>query len=222
MAQTVAQVIGANVRKRRIEACITLDTLASLSPLAMSTGQVGNIEAGRAAPTLETLYAIAVALHRATGQPVTFADLLDGDGDVSLGDRFDVEASTLRSVLRGQSVSRLSAESQRKLGKVLDEQSRAGIARLPEWTRLPKALRRGVDPQDWLRVERNMRENDERMCKNIGVDRDLGALLMTRLWNRPFTDERDHRAGPAAKAQRKGQVSRQLKAQLQKAIRDGG
>jgi hypothetical protein len=65
------------------------------------------------------------------------------------------------------------------------------------------------------------RKSDERMCKNIGVDAFLGAAAMTALWRRTFTAERDNRAGPDANAQRRGQISRQLKADLQEVINDG-
>ena len=44
---------------------------------------------------------------------------------------------------------------------------------------------------------------------------------MAKLWKRTFVAERDRRAGPDANAQRKGQISRQLKAQLEKALSDG-
>jgi hypothetical protein len=68
---------------------------------------------------------------------------------------------------------------------------------------------------------RDFSESDARMCKNIGVDQVLGAAAMAALWRRTFTAERDHRAGPDANAQRRGQISRQLKAELQEVINDG-
>ncbi len=184
----------------------------------MSTGRVGDIEAGRAAITLNTLWAIAVALSRATAEPVALVDLLDGEGEVSLGGQFTVELSTLQAVLRGEPVPILTLEQDRKLGKIMNEASRLAITRLPEWKRLPPSARRNLDPHDWLRVKMTMHESDTRMCKAIGVGRELGAALMTKLWNKPFSEERDRRAGPDAKAQRKGQISRQLKADLEKAI----
>lgn len=62
---------------------------------------------------------------------------------------------------------------------------------------------------------------DMRMCKSIGVDLGTGAAAMDKLWGRPFSAERDSRAEPDANAQRKGQISRQLKAELQKVVNDG-
>jgi hypothetical protein len=70
-------------------------------------------------------------------------------------------------------------------------------------------------------VLRDLNESDARMCKNIGVDQVLAAAAMAALWCRTFTAERDHRAGPDANAQRRGQISRQLKADLQEVINDG-
>jgi hypothetical protein len=64
-------------------------------------------------------------------------------------------------------------------------------------------------------------ETGYRMCRNIGVDRRTGVAAMVALWGRPFSAERDRRAGPDANAQRRGIVARALKAELKKAIADG-
>lgn len=66
-----------------------------------------------------------------------------------------------------------------------------------------------------------LREADWRLCKQLGINREYGAAVMSQLWGHTFSDERDRRAGPEANAQRRGQVSRQLKAQLEEAISDG-
>jgi transcriptional regulator with XRE-family HTH domain len=219
MATTLAQVVGNNVRNRRKAARISLDQLAAYSPLPMSTGRIGDIESGRAALTVSLLLAIAAALSFATMQAVTLADLFEGEGDVELGAQFDISLSTLRATFRGKPVPVMDAEADRKLGEVMNKGTRLAVTGLPEWKRLPQWARRNVDPNAWLQVAGTMRETDIRMCKMIGVDRELGAALMTKLWGRPFSAERDHRAEPDAKAQGRGQISRQLKAELQKAIR---
>jgi hypothetical protein len=61
---------------------------------------------------------------------------------------------------------------------------------------------------------RGFRESDERMCKRLGITPEQGVEAMGRLWGHSFSTERDLRAGPAAKPQRKGQISRQLQAEL--------
>jgi transcriptional regulator with XRE-family HTH domain len=66
-----------------------------------------------------------------------------------------------------------------------------------------------------------LREADWRLCKQLGINREYGAAVMGKLWGHTFSDERDRRAGSDANAQRRGQISRQLKAQLEEAISDG-
>jgi hypothetical protein len=83
---------------------------------------------------------------------------------------------------------------------------------------LPTRLRRDLDPVLFLKTRQSFREADQRLCKAIGIDREFGAAVMARLWQHTFSDERDQRAGSDANAQRRGQVSRQLKAELEQEI----
>jgi hypothetical protein len=71
------------------------------------------------------------------------------------------------------------------------------------------------------RVALAFRESDARICKSLGVDLDDGAAAMAKLWRSTFTTERDRRAGPDANPQRRGRISRQLKAELQKELARG-
>jgi transcriptional regulator with XRE-family HTH domain len=57
-------------------------------------------------------------------------------------------------------------------------------------------------------------DTDFRICRRLGVDPDIGAAAMQRLWGSTFVAERDRRAGPDAKPQHRGQVSRQLQSEL--------
>ena len=55
-----------------------------------------------------------------------------------------------------------------------------------------------------------------------GTQHSLGKSLgVQSKVNATFSNERDRRAGPDANRQKRGQVTRQLKAELQKAITDG-
>ena len=47
------------------------------------------------------------------------------------------------------------------------------------------------------------------------------AQLSYRLWGGTFTEERDRLAGADANAQKRGRVTRELRAELQNAITDG-
>lgn len=194
VARSVAEVAGENARKLRLGAGLTLDLLAQaaqLYGLPWTTGRVGDFESGRAAPSLPTLYAVALALQQATGQPVTLADLFAGEGPVQINDKLFIELSELRAALSGGPVT----------GRVIPS---GMLSATVGWAMV------GV-----------FSEADTRMCKSLGITRERGIEAMAKLWGRPFSVERDSRAEPGANAQRRGQISRQLKAELQKVINDG-
>jgi hypothetical protein len=185
------------VRALRIEAGATLEQFAIAAKafgLPWSTGRVGDFEAGRVAPSFPTMYAVALALRTVTGQPVALADLLAGDdGPVDLTDELTIDLSDLQGALQGKPVAggerKPTARDKGNLGR--------GLASL-----VP----------DWFHLE--MREADVRLCKQLGVTPERGGAAMIALWRRSFTNERDRRAGADANAQRKGQISRQLKTEL--------
>ena len=66
-----------------------------------------------------------------------------------------------------------------------------------------------------------MREADVKIGKGLGLDAYRTAAEMAYLWGKPLSAVRDEIAGVDANAQRRGQVSRQLKAELAKVIDDG-
>ena len=169
-----------------------------------STGRVGSFESGRVAPTVPTLYAVALALGKATRQPVTLADLFAGEDAVQINDELAVERSALRAALSGTPVAG-EIEPMRKLTEAMVHTTHTVIE--------PAIARRMVSEY--------FREADRRVCKTLGITAERGAIAMAHLWGKTFADERDERAGPDAKPQRRGQISRQLTAELQKAINDG-
>jgi transcriptional regulator with XRE-family HTH domain len=201
---SITQVIGANVRRRRRDAKVTLDQFAQAARFcglsAWSTGRVGDLEAGRIGTlSLETLYAVALALHQATGRSVTLADLLDGDGLVQINDKLIVDPPALRGAVSGEPVTG-ATDALDRLGAVMHKATTEALA--------PALLD-------------ELRESDVRMCRSVGVTPERGAAAMATLWRRTFSAERDARAEPDANPQRKGQISRKLKAELEKAIGNG-
>jgi transcriptional regulator with XRE-family HTH domain len=185
----VAQVIGGNARRMRLNAGVTLEQFAQtarLYGLPWTTGRVGDLEAGRVAPSVPTLYAVALALQHVTGQPVTLADLFAGSGDVQLNDKLTVDVSALADAMTGQPVTE------------------GGQQTLPNLRRTLAAL-----------LAEECRDSDTRLLRSIGVTPERGTAAMAELWGHTFSAERDRRAGPDANAQRKGQVSRQLKTELE-------
>jgi transcriptional regulator with XRE-family HTH domain len=210
--------MGAGARELRIDAGVTLEEVASAAQrygLRWTSGRVGDFEAGRTAPNLPTLVAAVAALGETIGRQVSLAELVTGRGQVQINDNLSLEKSQLRRVLSGESVRfpiPMSSAIITTANKMINKQ--ASTARWPP-------LLRAVSPDFRLSVLEDFRESDSRMCKNLGVDPVLGAAAMAALWGHPFTVERDHRAGPKANAQRRGQISRQLKAELEQVINDG-
>ena len=204
MGTSVAKVIGTNARNLRLNAKpkVTLDQFALAARfcgLPWSTGRCGDFEAGRVLPNIETVYAATLALSRAIGRDVALAELLASDEPLQINDKLTVDASSLTDAVTGKPVTG-ETENYQKLGEVAEQFT----------TR--QAVPVMLDA---------FREADERVCRQLGVTRQRGAAAMYRLWGRTLSDERDDRARtePEANTQRLGQISRQLKAELKKAIR---
>jgi transcriptional regulator with XRE-family HTH domain len=198
----MAKMIGANARNLRKQAGVNLDHFALATRrtgLPWSTGRVGDFESGRVLPNLEVVYAVALALQQVTGRPVMLADLLASDEPVQINEKLCVDMSALADAVSGKPVSG-ETENHRKLAEVAE---------------------RFTTRQAVPVLVAAFREADTRVCRSLGVTRERGAAAMYKLWGQTFSDERDHRAEaePEANAQRKGQISRQLKAELKKAIR---
>ena len=219
MAGSVAQVIGESAKVLRRDAQVTLEQMARVAQrygLPWTSGRVGDFESGRTAPSLPTLIAAAAALGDVIGRPVSLAELVTGEGQVHINDKLSLDKSALRAALSGGSVNAHAKPMP------LETLLTRGLELLTELSTVdwPNRLR-AVNPDLRRDVLLDFNESDARMCKNIGVDQVLGAAAMAAVWRRTFTADRDHRAGPDANAQRRGQISRQLKADLQEVINDG-
>jgi hypothetical protein len=62
---------------------------------------------------------------------------------------------------------------------------------------------------------------EDRLARQIGVERARLADISHLLWQSTFSEERDRRAGPDANQQKKGRISREMRAELEKALADG-
>ena len=181
----MAESAGRNAQALRRGAGVNLQDFARAVRrygLAWSTGRVGDFESGRAAPNLATLFVVAAALSNVTGRDVTLAELFDGTGPVQINDKLPpVQLRAVRAALEGKPVRPVKLTA--KVTAVIQTD------RIPEWAR-------GTDPELIARVLGDFVETDARLCKRIGVQPDVGAAAMAKLWRRTFTAERDRRAGP--------------------------
>jgi hypothetical protein len=62
---------------------------------------------------------------------------------------------------------------------------------------------------------------EDRLARRFGIERARLADISYLLWRSTFSEERDRRAGPDANQQKKGRISRELRAELEEALADG-
>jgi transcriptional regulator with XRE-family HTH domain len=225
---TVAEVLGGTARALRGDRTLEVVAYAAKSAgLNWGTGRIADLEAGRVSPTLPTLFALAKAFGVLLDRPVTLAELFAGDGRVRLtADATAVteELGELRAALSGQPVdpdlARASAVIEFGAFHLIGKQQAAAFAD------------RGIEPPDFVtqrvrehpfaqKLKQSMLEADHRMARSLGLDDDEAAMQMGALWGRSFTAERDRRAGPDANPQKRGRISRELKAELREEINRG-
>ena len=206
----LTNVVGDNCKRLRLRIGVTQDELARFARyvgLRWQASSVGNFEAGRAAPTLATVIALAAALQwaledsalRAGQSPtwaVTMSDLVAGGLGVSVTETLVVESETLTQWLSGGPVH---IPHDNIFGGKGVTQADSLVADVEELV-----LRSGLA--------------EARVAKQLGVDSEVLALASSELWGRTFTEERDHRAGAGVTKQKRGQVTREMRAELATAI----
>jgi hypothetical protein len=210
---TVATVLGQTARTLRGDRKAELVARAArLAGLNWGTGRIADLEAGRVSPTLPTLIALCWAFRDLLGRPVELPDLFVGEGNMTLAPGVIVPIALLRKALDGKLADPPAALSLARSGFPI-----SGLKLKPSDVQGDK-LRRNSKTQ---RVERSMLEADYRMAHSVGIAAERAAAQMQARWGRSFTDERDHRAGPDANPQKRGRISRELKAELQESIDRG-
>jgi transcriptional regulator with XRE-family HTH domain len=210
----LAAVMGRNARELRGDA--TLDDVAKVARacgLNWGTGRISDLEHGKVSPTLPTMVALALIFSELRGHPVTLGHLVSGDENIAVTSRISVTSEELRGYLSGDAVT-TADQYRREASAAL--QSVVGGDYREHW---PARLQ-SVSKAATMRMLGEIGEPEERLAREIGVDRARLAAEMLALWRRSFSAERDQRAGPDANAQKKGRVARALKADL-KAVLDG-
>ena len=174
--------------------------------------RVWDIEHGKVPPTVPTLIALALALGDVHGREFTLADLMASDESVTLLDDLTVTSDELAGFLRGGVVvvdeKQLMAEALRSIRATLKSQD--------DWPPRCKRIKHGL----LVAVLRDYGEAEEYLARDLGLDRDRLVAEMCALWGRSFHAERDAIAGEGVTKQKRGRVSRTLKAEL-KAVLDG-
>jgi transcriptional regulator with XRE-family HTH domain len=213
---TLREVLGANCRRIRTDAAVTQSALARcacLTGLNWRTSSVADFEAGRSEPTMKTVIAVCLALGVATGKVVELADMVLFDGFVAVTEQLEPTGEWLAGFCAGKRRPLTAADARHTASaERLDE------LHAPAPGRFGKYGMRATDVEEM----RRMSGLDEyRMAKRLSIDDDRLLAESFRLWQRTLSQERDRRAGPAANQQRRGRISRELRAQLEEALTRG-
>ena len=216
---SLSELAGQGARAIRLDANATLEEVAQAARfygLKWSATKANAFEAGRVAASLATLYTLAATLGDVAGRDVTLADLFAGSGTVTVNDRLTVDAAKVAAALAGLpvevTIDELTGERERAIaaGKQWAESRQAWSGPLRRVTRTP-----------YRAVLAEFSDSDKRMARSLGVDVSTAAAAMAAVWGKTFVARRDELAGPDANAQKRGRISRELKAKLAKVLTDG-
>ncbi|ADG97876.1 Xre family DNA-binding protein [Segniliparus rotundus DSM 44985] len=222
---TLAEVVGLNARRIRLQAGATLAQVAhfaKITGLKWTSGKVGDLESGRVPPNLTTLIPLAIALQYASNAPVTVADLVGSDKFVQVNERIILNSEALAKLIGNGSESYRVEVEDHAAGESVKAQLAQWEAEITEEIAKEKA---GYPRLLWevphgliARVYLQSGETEKKLAKELGVTEMKLRYESALLWGKSFTAERDARAGEDANAQRRGIVSRALKKQLKASI----
>jgi transcriptional regulator with XRE-family HTH domain len=211
-ARDLAAVIGENAHRLRTSANLTLDQVAVAARqygLRWSESRVADFEAGRVAPDLRTLVAFALALIDAGCAGASFHKLLMSPSPIRINESLLLWHDDLIGLLSGQIVKLDRPDS-------ADDGSRHALTP-SEWILAQRFPMK--DPTILVRVYKSAGATEERIRKALDVPPMLLAIATTSLWNGTFSQERDRRAGAAASAQKRGQITRKMRTELADTIK---
>jgi hypothetical protein len=214
----VAAVIGSNAKRLRTNQRLTLNQVSIAlrsRGLTWSESRVADFEAGRvvAAGNIETLAAYCLALADAGCAGATVPNMLRTVAPIQLNDSLLLYDQDLINLLSGIDTQQLAATQSR------DDLTTPTTLRADEW-KLSEQFT--FEPATLLMtVWRSSGATEERVRRALGISSMLLAHVSAALWGSTFSEERDRRAGEGANAQKRGQMTRQLRAELTTAIEGG-
>lgn len=214
---TFAQVIAENVRRLRGEH--TMDAVASEARhlgVKWASGNIATIEKGKVRPTLQNLLILTYALGRVNRRQIRPTELLLTEQDIDPG--FPTLRTTAHDLTHwwntGDDALHLTQKAAAEFHRSITENLAEKLAQAGEqFDRMPADLQAG-----WDEVERRITTGDERIARSAGIAPRMFRLWSEHLWGRGFEDERDERAGEGASAQKKGRISRGMKAEIREKI----
>ncbi|MGB3698564.1 MAG: helix-turn-helix transcriptional regulator [Gordonia sp. (in: high G+C Gram-positive bacteria)] len=202
LANQLKKAMGANARRIRLAAGASLEDVAEAignQGLNWSTGRVGDLEGGRVEAKLSNALAVAQTLANVTGEPVSVADLFAG--------------TEFEALLRGEPM-----RPQPNNGEDPDP-TPTDIARRNGWADLVSAASdfgvstRAVVPL--LVAFDSIKRADRRVADGLGISLVELTEHAVALWGHSLITERDRVAEPDANVARLGQLTRELRDQIE-------
>jgi transcriptional regulator with XRE-family HTH domain len=201
---TIAAVLGANCQRIRTGGGVTQDELARAARqvgLKWTASKVRDFESGRSAPTFATVLALTAALDSVVTRARMTAQATQEGIEIAVG----IDPVRLADLVRFDGNVSITEEFT-PTGERLADLCNGGTWDLSE------------SVFDWSEM---LGLTEERIAAGLGISIDRLGVESLRLWNTTFSAQRDRLAGPGANAQRKGRITRQLKAELEKVLTDG-
>lgn len=213
----LAETIGLNARRiRGAHRTEEVAKIARANGLRWNPGRVSDLEHGRISPTMPTLFVLAQTLGTVTGERVSIADLVQCDGWVRMNTDLVVSGASVVAAVSGEPVHLLTGDIQGGVEEI-QEILRRGVVAMTLDDRLPAAAHK-LPASQIGRVKSARTLAEERAAKALGLTSLSLAALSLHLWGHTLSEERDKRVGDDANAQQKGRVTRELRAELKKAL----
>lgn len=216
----LSDVIGGNAKTIRLKAHISMDEFARVAKgfgLKWSSSRVGDFEAGRVSPTLPTMYAVAAALSTVSAKPVRLADLLAGRELVEISPKLHLPAEMVAKALAGAPID---------IAPGLKDRQDANYERSIVLGRFKRYLTADQDFDEFAEAMVTDYQQaglaERRAASDLNVELEDVVYWSRKLWGRSLSQERDIRAGVESNAQRRGQVSRDLKSELKDGMGSDG
>lgn len=229
-AESLRRIVGRRVGDLRQAAGRRQEDVATAARecgLAWSRSKVASLEAGEKAISPEELVLLPLVLSLALGRAVTLTELLDVESDITLSTTVTWPASTVAAMFAGDQevINRLPVPTSPRTAAIADR----ALRHVGEATHRLRDLGLDLMTSDARRVQAQSGEAEVKAARRLHEPRMVIDALGLRLWSRSLSAERDRRLGdvagqpPATVRARRGQITRQLLAEMRDYIdRQGG
>lgn len=179
-----------------------LAAIASQYGEVWDAGSIGKIEAGKYKATIQLLGILSMALSELNRTNVRISEFLQSNRVIGINKVVVALPDELLNFL---------ADESKFVGRTRVAPSTDFEAAVTnEFRNHPNPIELGPASE----VYHALTHGDRRIARDLSLSAEAFAVWCSLLWKRPFTAERDDRAGIDASAQKRGRISRELKQEL--------